>query len=394
MAYRFIKKIASVAVLLALPLFVNSCIYSFSPTVPEASSYIVINGDILIGKVSRISVSRSTEIGQGLTGKIRADAVRVEGSDGSVYDGEVQKDNLYLVDLSDACPEGTYRLIVEIGHSVYESEWSPVMLAPEIDSVSYTINKSRDVMTIDVSTHSDTDNRYYRWLADQVWEYHAPECAVAYYDPAKDSILFYENGRNDAYFCWNSAYVSDLIIASTAQLNENRLVRHALFNMNNKEQRVSYIYSVEICQESISESAYRYFSAVRSNSTDVGGLFSPQPSAVRGNIVNRNDSSELVLGFISVTKPATKRIFIDCAALGFPTLRFNNPYNAETNPFKLPIGTKWSNYFYQGYQVLDPVLDDNSNLIIGWRWIHVSCLHCVLHGGTKDRPDWWPNDHI
>ena len=187
--------------------------------------------------------------------------MRVEGSDGSVYDGEVQKDNLYLVDLSDACPEGTYRLIVEIGHSVYESEWSPVMLAPEIDSVSYTINKSRDVMTIDVSTHSDTDNRYYRWLADQVWEYHAPECAVAYYDPAKDSILFYENGRNDAYFCWNSAYVSDLIIASTAQLNENRLVRHALFNMNNKEQRVSYIYSVEICQESISESAYRYFSA-------------------------------------------------------------------------------------------------------------------------------------
>ncbi|MBR0299138.1 MAG: DUF4249 family protein [Bacteroidales bacterium] len=398
MAYSFIKESKIIKeskfffFWVILLFFVNSCVYSFSPVVSGGAHYIVINGDILIGKESQISVSRANEIGQELIGKIRADAVYVEGSDNSRYDGRIQNDNSYLVDLSSANPEGEYRLVVEMGNSIYESEWSPVLHAPEIDSVSYTINDGRDVMTIDISAHSDTDNRYYRWLANQVWEYHAQDYALAYYDPAVDSILFYENGQNDEYFCWDSAFVPDLMIASTEQMSENRFVRHALFSMNNREQRVSYIYSVEIYQESISERAYRFFSSVRSNSSRVGGLFSPQPTEVRGNIVNRNDGSELVLGFISVTKPETKRIIIECATLGFSSHGGRDPYNAETNPFSLPVGTDWNSYYHRGYQVLDPILDDNSNLIIGWRWIRTSCVRCTLHGGTKEKPDWWPID--
>ena len=375
--------------LLAVAFLVAACVYDYAPSVQDGRETIVINGDILVGQETKVSISRSTIVGGERSGNLIADAVYVEGSNGSVYAGAAQSDNVYVIDLSQASPDCEYRLVIEIDHSMYESEWSPVLRASPIDTISYFIKD--DAMYIQVSTHSDDNNRYYRWSVNQVWEYHAQDYAQAYYDPASDTIRFYDYGGND-YFCWNSGPVNDLMIASTEQLSENRLVCHSLFTMNNTEQRASYLYSVEIMQEAISERAYRYFHSVRQNSMDVGGLFSPQPENVRGNIVNRNDASEQVLGFVSVSLPTRKRIFIDCASLGFPVYQSADPYN-EGRPVRLPLGSDWNYYYKRGYQVLEPIFDDNIDRIVGWEWIRSSCIRCQSQGGNKNKPDWWPNDH-
>ena len=378
-----------VSIILSILPFIQSCIYSYDPPTPERERLLAINGDILLGQDTRIVITRSTPVGANHSDNVRADAVYVEGSDHSVFIGEAESDNVYHIDMGAANPDYAYRLMIEIDQSFYESEWSPVLRASPIDTISYFIKD--DAMSIQVSTHSDDNNRYYRWSVNQVWEYHAQDYAQAYYDPASDTIRFYDYGGND-YFCWNSGPVNDLMIASTEQLSENRLVCHSLFTMNNTEQRASYLYSVEIMQEAISERAYRYFHSVRQNSMDVGGLFSPQPENVRGNIVNRNDASEQVLGFVSVSLPTRKRIFIDCASLGFPVYQSADPYN-EGRPVRLPLGSDWNYYYKQGYQVLEPIFDDNIDRIVGWEWIRSSCIRCQSQGGNKNKPDWWPNDH-
>ena len=107
--------------------------------------------------------------------------------------------------------------------------------------------------------------------------------------------------------------------------------------------------------------------------------------------MNRNDSSEMVLGYISVTKPSVQRIFIDFDQLSYPSGYIRSLYR------EIPVSVKnrsyWSYYFERGYQVLAPILDDNSNRIIGWEWVHKQCVRCTSMGGTRQKPSWWPNDH-
>ena len=155
------------------------------------------------------------------------------------------------------------------------------------------------------------------------------------------------------------------------------------------EQRTQSLYSVELIQEALSPEAYRFYEAVRNNSTNVGGLFSPQPSELRGNIRCRTDAGERVLGFISVTQPAVQRHYID----------FNYFIFHRTSKWESLLGEQsvqrnnWKRAYFEGYLVTVPVLGDASISYNQFRWAYRKCVDCRLLGGTKTRPDWWPNDH-
>jgi len=385
--------------LLALTAFcAGSCIYDFNPDLKGQAGYLVVEGDILIGDYTNITVRRSQSLQDDEAAPIvSVSRAYVEGSDGTVYGNG----GPWGIDTRNASPSQEYRLVLEIESRKYVSNWAPVMQTAAIDSVAWTISSDSETMTVDVSA-SGEGSRYYRWTVEQTWEYHAAFQASHYFVPAnsvlkdvvveRDTVAMFENGEN-IYWCWNSETVPDLMMASTVESSENRIIRHPLFEMDRYEQRCMYLYSMLLTQEGISEEAWRYYEAMRKNSTDVGGLFSPEPSEMRGNIYNADDLSELVLGYISVVAPQKQRVFIDMTNFGrMPRDAFDTePVYVEKDNWRRRYRDGWRVYALHTDQ--SPGTGRETEADYEFDWLPARCVDCLRQGGVKTRPDYWPNDH-
>lgn len=378
-----------------------SCIYDFNPDLAGQDGYLVVEGDILIGDYTNIAVRLSDPLKVNDKDPKPVVSVRraaVESRDGKVY----SRSGSWSIDTRSADPNQEYRLVLEIdGRGTYVSQWAPVEKTAAIDSLAWTYSADKKSMTLDVSA-SGEGSRYYRWTGQQTWEYHAPYDASHYYVPVggilngevmlRDTVAMYEGGTN-YYWCWNSAAVSELMMATTAELSENRLVRHPLFDMSCYEQRCMSLYSILLCQEGISEEAWRYYEAMERNSTDVGGLFSPEPSEMRGNVYNENDPSELVLGYVSVSAPVIRRFFVSMTSFG----RTPRNYYAD-EPVYVPKN-EWRKYWRNDWSVYALHTDEaagtgrESEADYEFDWLPTYCVDCRRHGGVKTKPDYWPNDH-
>ena len=374
---------------IALASVASACVYDFHPGVVGRAGYVAIEGDILVGDTCSFDVRLSTDLEDKRNeGESLNYTLRVESSDGSVFP---LQDN--IVDLASADISQEYRLVVEVTapfHRTYVSQWASVQITPPIDSLNYVISDDRSSLDINISTHFDGPVGYYRWDAAETYEYHSAIYSIEFYAPPgtvykgkaypQEAIVPFEDGEN-YYYCWKSQHRSDVMTASTMDLTEDRLVNHTLFSFTDMDREVSSLYFVEIAQTRLSEEGYRYWEKLRSNSSDVGGLFSPEPSELRGNIVNVDDPDELVLGFIGVSTVSRVSMFIDNYEERFSYWQ-GPSYGDMVLDSRL-----WSNYWRSGYRFAF-YSDD------GPHWYPGECIDCTrIDGGTKNRPSWWPNDH-
>ena len=368
---------------------VGACVYDFHPDYQGQAGYVAIEGDILIGDTSRFDVRLSTDLeNKQNVGDPLTYTLRVESSDGTMYP---QRDSMVV--LTDADLSQAYRLVVEVTAPIkrtYASQWTPVEITPQIDSLAYAVAEDRSRMDIQLSTHSGGPGGYYRWTAAETYEYHSSTYTTDFYVPSgavykgktypQEAIIPFEDGEN-YYYCWKSQRRSDVMIASTIDLTEDRLSDHTLYSFTNMDREVSLLYFVEITQTRISEAGYHYWEKMHSNSTDVGGMFSPEPSELRGNIVNVDDPDELVLGFIGVSTVSRVSMYINNYEVRFSYWRGPSYGDIVLN------SSLWSSYWRSGYRFA--FYSDEGPL-----WFPGECIDCTRIGdGTKERPSWWPNNH-
>ncbi|MBQ6300721.1 MAG: DUF4249 family protein [Bacteroidales bacterium] len=373
---------------------VVSCVYDFHPDWQGQAGFVAIEGDILVGDTCQFEVRFSTDLeDENNVGEPLTYTLRVEADDGTVY---LLQDS--IVDLTMASLTQEYRLVVEVQspfRRTYASAWAPVLVSPPIDSLSYAINAERTALDINVSTHSDAPVGYYRWSASETWEYHSTYYAEYFFAPAgtvyrgrvieQNSLVAYEEGDN-VYYCWDSGNRSDILLGSTVELTEDRLVDHCLYSFSNTDRKVSVVYFVELSQIRLTEEAYRFWETVRNNSSNVGGLFSPEPSELRGNIVNVDDPDELVLGYVSVSTCTRKKIFVNNYDTRFSRWE-GSSYNI-VEPFP-DIPDEWRKYYGWRYRFgWIEEKEGGSNTV----WAPIECIDCRASGGTKERPWWWINN--
>lgn len=371
---------------------VVSCVYDFHPDWQGQAGFVAIEGDILVGDTCQFEVRFSTDLeDENNVGEPLTYTLRVEADDGTVYPLQDS-----IVDLTKAGLTQEYRLVVEVQspfRRTYASAWAPVQVSPPIDSLSYAINAERTALDINVSTHSDAPVGYYRWSASETWEYHSTYYANMFFAPAgtvyrgrvieQDSLVEYEEGDN-LYYCWNSADRSDIMLGSTVELTEDRLVDHCLYSFADTDRKVSVVYFVELSQIRLTEEAYRFWETVRNNSSNVGGLFSPEPSELRGNIVNVDDPDELVLGYVSVSTCTRKKMFVNNYDTLFSIWRGLSSNLVEPFP---DIPDEWRKYYGWQYR-FGWIKEGGSNTV----WAPIECIDCRASGGTKERPWWWINN--
>jgi hypothetical protein len=266
----------------------------------------------------------------------------------------------------------------------YKSTYEEMLPSPPVDSVYYIL-EHRETATageiidglqfyIDFNA-SDYFGKYYRWIIEETYEYHSSWPKKEYIDI---NGVYHDDPVDFSQFvCYKTEINNELFLLSTEGLSSNKFKQAKLHFVDDHTQRLLFNYSILLKQRSLSKSAYHYWENIKKNNQETDGLFTKQPTMLKGNVYNENDSSEVVLGYFTVSSETTKRIIIK----DVPELLFNDPGFCTpilvTNP--MPIEPR-PMYF------LAISMPDGS---AGSYYTFPECIECTLLGGILDKPDFF-----
>ncbi len=371
-----------------------SCVYPYEPEVDKSSGRnLVVEGDILIGESQcNFRLGYMLYLDEEISNKRVTATVRVESEAGRVFDGHPLSANEYQVDLATADPDDRYRLhvVLEDGRE-YASEWAEVRKPCVVDDITHELDNMTGRVRFNITLHSDDGEKYFRWYFDEDWEYaslyEATHKYVVDLEDPEDSGHMEEFFRGEGtHYCWMSQQSTGLYFTTTRDLDSDKVQEKNFYRVPAQSQRMSSLYSMNVKVESMTEDCYDYWKNVRTNSENLGDLFAPIPSEMRGNIYNLADPDETVIGYVNVSMIAQKRIFVDNEITGYYV---RNPYIPEEDwMIDLPPA-EWRRY-YVNKQYL-PVSKGEGSIFY---WAPKRCVDCRLQGGTKNRPAYWPNEHF
>jgi hypothetical protein len=381
--------------LLLFGLFFAACVDPFE--MKEAESFggiLVVDGTVSNG-LTVVNLSRSAamdgEIGK--VGEVDDAVLFVECSDGSVsaasrYAGGGR----YEIEAGVLDTARQYRLRISLDGLEYASTFLKPLVTPAIDSLSVSKHGRGEPVYINVSTHKDGDEvSYYRWKYTEHWEFKTELFASAgYYDMAyfKRFIAYHRNTSRNTYYCWGAD--STYIAGWSGNLAGNVIVNHKLFEINPSDEKLSILYYVSVEQQLIREDAHLYLTNQIRNATQVGGLFGHIPAEIYGNIECLDDPQLPVIGHVEVSTPTYADIFIP---------------EREGGLYEPPVGNCEDMVIFNFsdndlgalfvHSIIVVSSEDEMGLI-GATIVSLAprrCVDCTMRG-TKNKPAFWPTDHL
>ncbi|MDY6464337.1 MAG: DUF4249 family protein [Bacteroidales bacterium] len=396
-----------IALYLAGLLLTASCIYPFEPETPPVDRCLVFEGNLVIGESSTMAVRLLQPLSGSIvtatdTWNINGEA-RVECTDGTVINGVPRlrgsNEVAFIFNLTNASAKEAYRVWFTDDETkkVYRSNWMKVEKAPLIERIDF-VPDDKNVKVRLTLTGPDDDTRYFCWTYTEDWEIHSDFLPLYLYrygvDPYNIRGQAYEEiqGEYDKYYCWNRASSRELFVADTRDLNSRTLPARQIAEFGRTTSRCQELYCISVTAYGISADRYAYIHHMNEVSNIQGDLFSPNPSAMRGNLRCEQDSTELVLGYVGVCQTTMTRAFfegtryytgrVDYSVRFFPNL--SEPLEAESNE-------KGYDYFYMlDNRPLYLVADENGDEKM--QWAPRRCVDCTMTG-TKNKPSYWPNSH-
>lgn len=373
-------------------LLINGCITVFEPEgYDQVDNLLVIEGDIATNEQTEIIVSRSLKLNAiSKRNFIKGAVVWVESEVGVKYPASqvtTGTDVKYVANTVGLDVSKKYKLCVTTPDGkAYESDFVSVIISPDIDSIEFVSDTTNKRVTFYVNTHDDSNKtHYYKWNYTEDWEFTSHLYSSFEYNPVTMQITEIPSYQRNRFYCWNKDVSKKIIATSTTHLSSDKVYRMPLVSMESLDLRISVLYSIEVTQRALSREGFQYWETLRKNSDQVGGIFSPQPSEMKGNIKCITDSEETVLGFISAGYVTKKRFFASKEEIGV----YYDPHRCETlipESFAPPVA--WSTMFDTGYDVVSNSPSSRESL-----WAPVACVDCRIFG-TKNKPSFWPNDHI
>lgn len=413
-----------------------SCVYPFEPLIETSDSRIVVEGSISVGGTSMFDIARVIPFSAKpqevkpleMTGYIEGeDGSRIEAYQSRWEDPAPEKPlhggyyvegltrtvvmgpyfrascKMYF-DTSLASPSQRYRVHLEdrMTAAVYETDWIEVCPRPVIDELRYILDRERSELNVALSMHSDTDS-HFRWYYDETWEYHSDLWASHYLYPElmfNDSTGEYQpwmalsefSGGQNTYYCWNTFQSPQIKIFSTSEQTDNRFTDLEFHRVRSDNRKLQILYKLTVHLEAISENAYRYWQNIENNTNNQGTIFSPVPSQMTGNIHCITDPSSEVIGYISAAQAVEAEMYYDNHQEQFyngPDTDWRSIVIEEFNdPYYF---AHWYSRGYLPYTVIPPEMGDGGGPL--YQWAKAECVDCTRLGGTKEKPEGWPNDH-
>ena len=403
-------KLTFKVVLAIVTVLLSSCIEEYTISSKKVSSVvdntIVIQGRVLSGGESVVYISKTSPLGS--TEKpesVESAKVFIVGQKG--YKSEVavysQERECYIINTEELEGNDTYALNVEVNGESYASDFLTLQATPEIDSVTY--KEREDGVSIHVSTQNAEDaSQYYMWSYEEDWEFYAPLDFIGMQGIPVYSEKFYDmeivDGRNPYLYCWKHTESGNIFIYGTENLQENSVKDVELLRIPIDDIRISYIYSILVKQFCLSKEAYNYYKTLELYTENNGGLFTPMPNELKGNVNCISNPDLKVYGYVLASNITTKRLFI--YESDFEQIR--SEYENGECGFLIPDPENpnwyhsWSQMINNGGAVAmtikgDYAPFDNPDYLDSKLYFR-ECVDCrSVKGSTKKRPDFWPTKH-
>lgn len=353
------------------------CRESYDPKVKDLEqSFLVVEANLNPGPdEATIKLSRTSKLSEGNSIKPQNGAfVTVEGKDNSsrtmvdVGSGKYFSSNLDLI------PGNEYRLRIRIGASEYVSEYVKAKITPPIDSIG--LEKVDIGARIFVNTSDPTNStRYYRWEYGETWQIRS------YFF----STIILENGHfrprvfpaEDVSNCWKYDSSTTILLGNSTKLQNDIISKAPLVNIYSGSDKLSVRYSMLLRQYALDQGAYNFYELMKKNTEEIGSLFNPQPSEVRGNITCITDPSEYVLGYVTASTIQSKRVFFDNVVWDFRM-------SCEPKDFAKNDATI-RDFFISGlYLGIDTIAIPPT--ISG---AYPDCVDCRVRLGSTVKPSYW-----
>ena len=386
------------SILFILASLATGCVSEFNAKLSSDEKQILIVDGNIIGNSNVtfcLSKSYSMDSSYVLADIFNIDAkITIIGSDGyksspAIYQGKGK----YSIDVGTLDDNVKYGIQIEYDGDTYQSTLSKPVYTPEIDSISWVQPEKNSTIYFRVSTHDDEteEAKFFLWDYAETWEIAADYYTQVFLDLPTNT--FYNIGPAPYYYCWRNDASINYIVGSTESLTENSIINKEIYQGNPENDRFSILYSVLVNQRAISKAAYDYYQNKIQLNEQMGGLFSPQPSEVNGNIICTTNPSKRAMGYVEVCKNTTqKRIFVYRTQITRPSIS-HSCYTISNDSVLIILSEMNGTYadFYKlGYRpagYLDP-----HTKTLPTEWAMDYCTDCVANGGSKEKPDFWPND--
>jgi hypothetical protein len=372
-----------------LVIYANSCIVPFEPDIEsrDINKYVVSGQitDISSRQIVTVSIASSVTAPKNIP--VSGCYVRIFDTMGHEFAMSESDDGVYETDIDCAylIHGNSFRVdILTPDGTNIESDFDQMNECPEIDTIYFMRRDIKDDLSskdtkiiqfyLDVDGRN-TKSRYFKWEVFETWEYHVEYPIEWYYDGRVHHVYPPDYSRK---VCWSTKMTDEIYVHTTANLVENRYIGLPLNNVDNQSNKLIHGYSMLVYQYAMSETAYQYWDQMRSNSYGQGGLFEKQPLSIVGNLHNKTDPSQKVLGFFSASCAKSKRIFIDHVE------NFEIDFAGYCNPFSPRYGFK--EVFPNEYPLYLMGDEDNWYMI----FLNDECVDCLSIGGTNVKPDFWP----
>ena len=371
------KTINSMLIFLFAILVFNACKDPYMPELKNLNKTIlVVEGYIDGANGTNITLSKVKSLGEPDSSfqKFISDAtVFIEDDKGNKFQLSVGGNGNYY-GYYNLNRNNKYHLeIVTSDQKKYLSEFVDYKVSPPINNISYKIEN--DGARFFVSTQDNNNQSiYYRWKFEETWQYHSFYYSELKYDRiAKRVILNTEQN----YFCWQSDYSKEILLRSTANLNQDLVKDMPINFIPNGSFKLSDIYSINVKQFVMDSIGYNYYQQLKKNTEETGSIFDPQPGNLRGNIKNVNDESEIVVGYIGAGSSTQVRKF------------FQIPWEYKENCLEIFYVPNVPDSLSYYFGLLDgwPLYYD----AIGgtYKAIERKCADCTVRG-TNIKPYFWP----
>ena len=276
-----------------------------------------------------------------------------------------------------------YWLQVKLDSLTYESEPQEPIFAVPIDSLSFAQEREDLEVDILVSTApSETgEPQYTRWEYEEWWEIYTPWTAFMEYDPITDKIIGVTAMKHHG---WANDSSNSYILANSEPFKDNRLQQYRLYSIGHTDNRLQTCYYTRVKEYAISKAEYEYENLRDRQSSDMGGIFTPQPSDLPSNIRCLEEDRKAI-GFVGVRgSVATCEMYIKKGQVKYFPLR--TPYTISEEQVREKT---WNDLYRAGYQVLTYETYPNGNAYV--QWCPVWCIDCrnSFWKCSLEKPSFW-----
>ncbi len=374
---------------IAILIILSGCIKPYSPELKNdsAQKYVVQGMISSIQGFQEVTVSLTSSVNEPQYIAVNGCTVEIIDSHHQIFPLQAYANGIYKVWMNqeDLNPSLSYKVkVITPDNDIIESAFDQMVQGPEIDDVFFEIESIPthipDVWDLGIQFYTnliaeDNQSRFYRWKLTETWEYHSAYPIEFYYDGLVQHVSPPDYSQ---MYCWTTLPINKIFTLSTMNLSENSFYSFPLNFVENNTSRLGILYSLLIQQIALTENAYTYWDKLRQNSEQNGGLYTSQPMAIKGNLINTTHPEKDVLGFFQASTIYTKRIFVS------PPEDLPLSINNQCSPIQIEHGfIEISPADYPAYLL---TVDGH------WSMVHLNdeCVLCPLRGGTTTKPIYWP----